>query len=64
MNCRDRDQHSRRHAPSPADVIDTDLGRVVEVTVEVGAMLGDGLDAPAVATLTERFADPRSHRRR
>ncbi len=38
------------------DVIDTDMGRVVEVRVEVGAMLGEGLEAPAVATLTERFA--------
>ncbi|MEV0948538.1 fatty acid synthase subunit beta domain-containing protein [Rhodococcus sp. NPDC049939] len=39
-----------------ASVVDTDLGRVVEVKVEVGAMLGEGLDAPAVATLAERFA--------
>ena len=39
-----------------ASVLDTDLGRVVEVKVEVGAMLGEGLDAPAVVTLTERFA--------
>ncbi|RMB75268.1 DUF1729 domain-containing protein [Rhodococcus sp. SBT000017] len=38
------------------EVLDTDLGRVVEVTVEIGAMLGEGLDAPAVATLVERFA--------
>ncbi|WP_305091979.1 type I polyketide synthase [Prescottella sp. R16] len=38
------------------DVVDTDMGRVVEVRVEVGAMLGEGLEAPAVATLTERFA--------
>ncbi len=38
------------------DVIDTDMGRVVDVRVEVGAMLGEGLEAPAVATLTERFA--------
>ncbi len=38
------------------EVIDTDLGRVVEVSVEIGAMLGEGLDAPAVATLVERFA--------
>ncbi|NLE82289.1 MAG: DUF1729 domain-containing protein [Rhodococcus sp.] len=37
-------------------VRDTDLGRVVEVKVHVGAMLGEGLDAPAVATLSERFA--------
>ncbi|NLU83968.1 DUF1729 domain-containing protein [Rhodococcus sp. HNM0569] len=36
---------------------DTDLGRVVQVGVEIGAMLGDeGLDAPPVARLTERFA--------
>ncbi|EID80664.1 MULTISPECIES: type I polyketide synthase [Rhodococcus] len=39
-----------------ASVLDTDLGRVVEVKVEVGAMLGEGLDAPAVVTLSERFA--------
>ncbi len=39
-----------------ASVLDTDLGRVVEVKVEVGAMLGEGLDAPAVVTMTERFA--------
>ncbi|MGO4203547.1 fatty acid synthase subunit beta domain-containing protein [Rhodococcus sp. TAF43] len=38
------------------EIVDTDMGRVVEVRVEVGAMLGEGLDAPAVATLTERFA--------
>ncbi|QBJ95111.1 DUF1729 domain-containing protein [Rhodococcus sp. ABRD24] len=38
------------------EVVDTDMGRVVEVRVEVGAMLGEGLEAPAVATLTERFA--------
>lgn len=38
------------------EVLDTDLGRVVEVTVEIGAMLGEGLDAPAIATLVERFA--------
>ncbi|WP_070379027.1 type I polyketide synthase [Rhodococcus sp. WMMA185] len=37
-------------------VLDTDLGRVVEVKVDVGAMLGEGLEAPAVATLSERFA--------
>ncbi|MFD4368075.1 fatty acid synthase subunit beta domain-containing protein [Rhodococcus sp. NPDC058521] len=39
-----------------ASVLDTDLGRVVEVEVEVGAMLGEGLEAPRVARLTERFA--------
>ncbi|RVW04766.1 type I polyketide synthase [Rhodococcus spongiicola] len=38
------------------DVVDTDIGRVVEVRVEVGAMLGEGLEAPAVAKLVERFA--------
>ncbi|MGB7364162.1 MAG: fatty acid synthase subunit beta domain-containing protein, partial [Rhodococcus sp. (in: high G+C Gram-positive bacteria)] len=38
------------------EVLDTDLGRVVEVSVEIGAMLGEGLDAPVVATLVERFA--------
>ncbi|WP_027505497.1 type I polyketide synthase [Rhodococcus sp. UNC23MFCrub1.1] len=38
------------------EVVDTDLGRVVEVSVEIGAMLGEGLDAPVVATLVERFA--------
>ncbi|MET4048844.1 MULTISPECIES: fatty acid synthase subunit beta domain-containing protein [unclassified Rhodococcus (in: high G+C Gram-positive bacteria)] len=38
------------------EVLDTDLGRVVEVTTTIGAMLGEGLDAPAVATLVERFA--------
>ncbi|GGG25249.1 type I polyketide synthase [Rhodococcoides trifolii] len=38
------------------EVVDTDLGRVVEVTVTIGAMLGEGLDAPVVATLVERFA--------
>ncbi|OZC45861.1 3-oxoacyl-ACP synthase [Rhodococcus sp. 06-621-2] len=38
------------------EVLDTDLGRVVEVTVEIGAALGEGTEAPAVATLVERFA--------
>ena len=38
------------------EVLDTDLGRVVEVTVEIGAALGEGTEAPAIATLVERFA--------
>lgn len=38
-------------------VSDTEVGRVVEVHVEVGAMLGDdGLGAPILARLVERFA--------
>lgn len=40
-------------------VLDTDIGRVVEVRVKVGVMLdnpNDGLATPTVATLTERFA--------
>ncbi|MFZ2176499.1 MAG: fatty acid synthase subunit beta domain-containing protein [Rhodococcus sp. (in: high G+C Gram-positive bacteria)] len=39
-----------------ASILDTDLGRVVQVDVEIGAMLGEGLDAPAVVALSERFA--------
>ena len=38
------------------EVIDTDLGRVVEVRVTVGAMRDHGLETPTVATLVERFA--------
>ncbi|MFD4292504.1 fatty acid synthase subunit beta domain-containing protein [Rhodococcus sp. NPDC058532] len=38
-------------------VVDTDLGRVVEVHVEVGAMRGEqGTAAPTFATMVERFA--------
>ncbi|GAA4481694.1 type I polyketide synthase [Rhodococcus olei] len=38
-------------------VVDTDLGRVVEVRVEVGAMRGEqGTAAPTFATMVERFA--------
>ncbi len=38
-------------------VVDTDLGRVVEVRVEVGAMRGEhGAAAPTFATMVERFA--------
>lgn len=38
-------------------VRDTDLGRVVEVHVEIGVMDGaQGLETPVVATLVERFA--------
>ncbi|EME24114.1 type I polyketide synthase [Rhodococcus triatomae] len=38
-------------------VVDTDLGRVVEVRVEVGAMRGEqGANAPVFATMIERFA--------
>nr|WP_324192968.1 polyketide synthase [Nocardia transvalensis] len=37
-------------------VADTDLGRVVEVRVTVGAMRDHGLETPAVAKLVERFA--------
>ncbi|TQF67217.1 DUF1729 domain-containing protein [Rhodococcus spelaei] len=40
-----------------ASVVDTDLGRVVEVRVEVGAMRGEqGTTAPVFATMVERFA--------
>ncbi|MFC9790254.1 fatty acid synthase subunit beta domain-containing protein [Rhodococcus sp. NPDC127528] len=40
-----------------ASVVDTDLGRVVEVRVEVGAMRGEqGTTAPTFATMVERFA--------
>ncbi|SUA47292.1 Actinorhodin polyketide putative beta-ketoacyl synthase 1 [Nocardia africana] len=39
-----------------ASVIDTDLGRVVEVRVTVGVMRDHGLETPTVATLVERFA--------
>ncbi|MFF0635961.1 fatty acid synthase subunit beta domain-containing protein [Nocardia sp. NPDC004151] len=39
-----------------AEVLDTDLGRVVEVKVTVGVMRDHGLETPAVATLVERFA--------
>ncbi|MFI6773186.1 fatty acid synthase subunit beta domain-containing protein [Nocardia sp. NPDC050412] len=38
------------------DVVDTDLGRVVEVRVSVGEMRDQGLDVVPLATLTERFA--------
>ncbi|MBJ8346620.1 type I polyketide synthase [Antrihabitans sp. YC2-6] len=38
------------------DVFDTDLGRVVEVHVEIGVMLDHGLQTPTVAKLVERFA--------
>ncbi|HEY5855964.1 MAG TPA: fatty acid synthase subunit beta domain-containing protein [Aldersonia sp.] len=38
------------------EVLDTDLGRVVEVTVTIGAMRDQGIDAPTFATLVERFA--------
>ncbi|MFH5230756.1 fatty acid synthase subunit beta domain-containing protein [Antrihabitans spumae] len=37
-------------------VLDTDLGRVVEVHVEIGVMRDHGLATPTVATLVERFA--------
>ncbi|WP_040819999.1 type I polyketide synthase [Nocardia jiangxiensis] len=37
-------------------VLDTDLGRVVEVSVTVGVMRDHGLDTPVVAKLVERFA--------
>lgn len=37
-------------------VLDTDLGRVVEVQVTVGEMRDQGLDVVPLATLTERFA--------
>ncbi|MEU6563907.1 fatty acid synthase subunit beta domain-containing protein [Nocardia nova] len=37
-------------------VVDTDLGRVVEVRVTVGVMRDHGLETPTVATLVERFA--------
>lgn len=39
-----------------AEVLDTDLGRVVEVKVAVGVMRDHGLDTPPVAKLVERFA--------
>lgn len=39
-----------------AEVLDTDLGRVVEVKVTVGVMRDHGLETPAVAKLVERFA--------
>ncbi|WP_416277026.1 fatty acid synthase subunit beta domain-containing protein [Nocardia sp. alder85J] len=39
-----------------AGVTDTDLGRVVEVRVTVGAMRDHGLEARPVANLVERFA--------
>lgn len=45
-----------------ASVLDTDLGRVVEVKAEVGAMLGEGLDAPAVVTPLGALRHPRPHR--
>ncbi|WP_024802805.1 type I polyketide synthase [Nocardia sp. BMG51109] len=38
------------------EVLDTNLGRVVEVTVTVGVMRDHGLETPAVAKLVERFA--------
>ncbi|WP_199742744.1 type I polyketide synthase [Nocardia stercoris] len=39
------------------EVVDTDLGRVVEVRVSIGAMLEHGgLETPVVANLVERFA--------
>ncbi|MGF6885598.1 fatty acid synthase [Nocardia sp. GAS34] len=38
------------------EVVDTDMGRVAEVRVTVGVMRDHGLDTPAVAKLTERFA--------
>uniref|UniRef100_UPI003CC7FD90 fatty acid synthase subunit beta domain-containing protein n=1 Tax=Nocardia wallacei TaxID=480035 RepID=UPI003CC7FD90 len=37
-------------------VLDTDMGRVVEVHVEVGVMRDHGLETPTVAKLVERFA--------
>ncbi|MDG3008638.1 DUF1729 domain-containing protein [Rhodococcus sp. D2-41] len=37
-------------------VVDTELGRVVEVRVEVGSMRDEGLKAAPIATLVERFA--------
>ncbi|WP_425303315.1 fatty acid synthase subunit beta domain-containing protein [Nocardia wallacei] len=39
-----------------ASVLDTDLGRVVEVNVTVGVMRDHGLETPTVAKLVERFA--------
>ncbi|WP_407674976.1 fatty acid synthase subunit beta domain-containing protein [Nocardia puris] len=39
-----------------ASVLDTDLGRVVEVRVSVGEMRDQGLDVVPLAQLTERFA--------
>ena len=38
------------------EVLDTDLGRVVEVTVTIGSMRDQGIEAPTFATLVERFA--------
>ena len=38
------------------EVLDTDMGRVVEVRVTVGLMLDQGLETPPVAKLVERFA--------
>ncbi|ONM47303.1 type I polyketide synthase [Nocardia donostiensis] len=38
------------------EVLDTDLGRVVEVRVSVGEMRDQGLDVVPLAALTERFA--------
>ncbi len=38
------------------EVVDTDMGRVVEVRVGVGVMRDHGLDTPTVAKLVERFA--------
>ncbi|MFC6013080.1 fatty acid synthase subunit beta domain-containing protein [Nocardia lasii] len=37
-------------------VVDTDMGRVVEVEVQVGLILDQGLDATPLARLVERFA--------
>ncbi|WP_084351012.1 type I polyketide synthase [Millisia brevis] len=38
------------------DVVDTDIGRVVEVRVEIGLMLDQGIETPVLAVLRERFA--------
>nr|WP_235174758.1 type I polyketide synthase [Tomitella biformata] len=38
------------------EVLDSDLGRVVEVRVQVGSILDLGLESEPVATLVERFA--------
>lgn len=37
-------------------VVDTDMGRVVEVEVNIGLILDQGLDATPLARLVERFA--------
>ncbi|MGW5310253.1 fatty acid synthase subunit beta domain-containing protein [Nocardia thailandica] len=38
------------------EVVDTDMGRVVEVSVSIGDMAGHGLEVTPLATMVERFA--------